>query len=209
MFSNFKVAFNGFEEEFKTIRAQATAPYLNKRIDMVFGKEWADMYIIEIDYETSEIRLYNDKSFVVPEGYKPLETINWHHYPMVKSWFVFDNGDSAEFNVELNIGSEVGFQLDKWATKEYKLKKIQKDRGSMRVFGSDGRGLEGMLTRTKSVQIGDMRKSMVRGAVFEDGYSKGNGEFVHGIVGQEFLQWYCIILDRWDQKVYYKTAKRE
>jgi hypothetical protein len=156
-----------------------------------------------------ELRMYERSGFKVPEGYQKLEVMNWNHYPMVKAWFTFDNGDSAEFNVELNLGSEVGFQLDKWATKKYKLHKIQKDRGHIRIFGSDGKGLQGMLTRVKSVQIDEMRKTMVRGGVFEDGYSKGSGEFVHGMVGQDFLQWYNIVLDRWGEAVYYKPVRME
>lgn len=209
VFKNFKVAFEGYTHKFEKIRSQATAPYLNKRIDMVFGKEWADKYIIEVNYEHMELRMYERSGFTVPAGYKKLEVMNWNHYPMVKAWFTFDNGDSAEFNVELNLGSEVGFQLDKWATKKYKLHKIQKDRGHIRIFGSDGKGLEGMLTRVKSVQIAEMRKTMVRGGVFEEGYSDGSGEYVNGMVGQDFLQWYNIVLDRWGEAVYYKTVKME
>ncbi|MGB0430691.1 MAG: hypothetical protein ACPGLV_09475 [Bacteroidia bacterium] len=209
LFENFKVDFEGYSHKFDKVKSQATAPYLKKRIDMVFGKEWADVYLVEVNYEFSEIRLYEKKDFVLPQGYKKLEVINWQRYPLVKSWIVFDNGDSGQFNMELNLGTEVGFQLDKWATKKYKLHKVQKDRGHIRIFGADGRGLEGMLTRVKSVQVHDMRKTMVRGGVFENGYSDGNGEFVNGIIGQDFLQWYNIILDRWGETVYYKPLKME
>lgn len=209
MFTKFPVLFDGLTDTFETIRSQATAPYLEKRVDMVFGKEWADKYVVHIDYLTEHIHLYKSGDFTKPEGFTSINTVSWQRYPVVKSWFLMENGDSAEFRVELNIGSEVGFQLDKYATNEYKMNKIQTDKGFMRIYGSDGRGLEGILTYMPAIQIGNMRQTRVRGGYFKDGYSSGNGEFVHGMIGMEFLKWYELVLDRWAGTVYYRPKKQE
>ncbi|MBI1182907.1 hypothetical protein GC194_01455 [bacterium] len=209
MFTNFGVAFDGFTDTFETVRSQATAPYLNKRIDMVLGKEWVDRYIVHIDLDNSKINLYDTKGFDAPAGFHAIETISWNRYPLLKAWFAFDSGDSAEVRVEINHGSEVGFQLDKYITNEYKLYKIQKDRGSMRLYGPTGEGIEGMLTRVPSVQIDGMRQTMVRGGLFKDGYSQGDGEFAQGLVGMDFLKWYNFVLDKWGGKLYYKPTHKE
>jgi hypothetical protein len=209
MFTKFPVLFDGLIDTFETIRSQATAPYLEKRVDMVFGKEWADKYVVYIDYQSSQIHLYETGNFNVPDGFLPIKTVSWHRYPVVRSWFVMENGDSAELRVELNVGSEVGFQLDKFATNEYKMDKIQTDKGFMRVYGSDGKGLEGILTYMPAIQIGQMRQTRVRGGYFKEGYSSGDGEFVHGMVGMEFLKWYELVLDRWSGTVYYRPKAQE
>jgi len=209
VFEKFPVSFPGFTDTFETVRSQATAPYKNKRVDMVFGKEWIDRYIVQIDYDASLIHLFPIKGFEIPDGYTEVKTIGWNRYPLVKSTFKLDNGDSVDVNVELNVGSEVGFQIDKYLTRQLKLVKIQRDRGHMRLFGPDGKGIEGMLTRMPSVRIDNMRVTNVRGAVFEDGYSSKNGEFVQGIVGQDFLKWYNLIFDKWGGKVYYAPKKQE
>jgi len=107
------------------------------------------------------------------------------------------------------LGTEVGFQIDKFATREYKLEKKQSSRGTMTIYGSDGRGLQGMLTKVNSVQIGKMRQAQVRGGVFKDGYSDGDGEFVQGLVGMEFMKWYNVVFDKWNNKIYYYPKKMQ
>lgn len=209
MFEDFPVIFEGFTDTFETVRSQATAPYQNKRVDMVFGKEWVDRYVVQIDYNALLIHLYPSKDFQAPEGYTEIKTIGWNRYPLVKSTFKLDNGDSIDVNVELNVGSEVGFQLDKHITMRYDLIKSQRDRGHMRLFGPDGTGIEGMLTRMPSVRIDNMRVTNVRGALFKDGYSKKNGEFIQGVIGQDFLKWYNLIFDKWSGRVYYAPKKQE
>jgi len=208
MFEDFGVAFDGLNDTFETVRSQATAPYKGKRVDMVFGKEWVDKYIVEIDYDNLVINLYAIKGFKAPERYTEISTLSWNRYPLVKSTFKFDSGDSTDINVELNVGSEVGFQLDKYITRKLKLTKVQDDKGTMRLFGPDGKGIEGMLTRVPSVMIDNMRVTNVRGALFENGYSNKNGEFVQGVVGQGFLKWYNVIFDKRGGKVYYVPKKQ-
>lgn len=208
MFEDFPVIFEGFKDTFETIRSQATAPYEGKRVDMVFGKEWVDRYVVHIDYDAQLIHLYQGKGFTAPEGYLELKTISWNRYPMVKSTFKLDSGDSIEVNTELNVGSEVGFQLDKHITRTHNLIEIQRDRGYMRLFGPDGVGIQGTLTRMPSVRIDNMRVTNVRGALFEDGYSKKDGEFVQGLIGQDFLKWYNLIFDKGHGKVYYTPKKQ-
>ena len=209
VFENFKVLFEGMDFEFETVRSQATAPYENRRVDMVFGKEWIDRYIVHIDYDQSMIHLYDGKKFVVPEGFQPITPVGWNRYPMAKAYITFDNGDSSELNMELNVGSEVGFQINKHMTRTLKLSTIQKDRGHMRIFGPDGKGVQGMLTKVSSIQMGDLRINMVRGAVFKDGYGNTIGTFNHGQLGQGFLKWTNLIFDKWGSKVYYKPKKQE
>ena len=211
VFENFTVAFSGMDYKFETVRSQATAPYEHRRVDMVFGKEWIDRYIVHIDYDQSMIHLYDAKKFQVPEGYKPIKPISWNRYPLVKTYVQFDNGDSSELNMELNVGSEVGFQINKHITKELKLEKIQKNRGHMRIFGPDGKGVQGMLTKVPSIQMDGLRITMVRGAVFKDGYGDKTGTFNHGLLGQGFLKWTNLIFYKWDGTgtIYYKPKQQE
>lgn len=208
MFGNFGVQFSGLTDTFKTVRSQATAPYENRRVDFVFGKEWADRYTVHINYNRMKIELYEPSYFSIhktPKGYTELDIIGWTNYPVVKSWFKFDTGDSIEINVALNCGSEVGFLLDKYIVRKHDIHKIQKDRGNIRIYGADGQGLEGMLTRMKSVQVGPMRRFFYRGGVFEDGYSQKNGEFVQGQIGQPMLKWYSTIYDPINRRVWVKS----
>lgn len=209
VFENFNVLFDGLDYKFETVKSQATAPYENRRVDLVFGKEWVDRYIVHIDYDQSMIHLYDAKKFVVPEGFTPIKPVVWNRYPLVQVYMAFDNGDSALLNMELNVGSEVGFQINKHMTKTLKLTTIQRDRGHMRIFGPDGKGVQGMLTKVPSIQWDGLRVNMVRGAVFKDGYGKNPGTLNHGQLGQGFLKWTNLIFDKWGSKVYYKPKKQE
>lgn len=204
MFSNFGVAFEGFNDSFKTVRSQAAPYYLNKRVDFVFGKEWIDRFIVFINYEERRIHLYKQGALEIPEEYEKIECLNWPHYPVVKAQIRFDNDESGEFNMELNAGSELGFVLGKQAVKDYKLLKVQRDRGVIRIFGPTGEGIEGTLTRVQSIQIGSQKMSLVKGGLFPRGYDMKVKTFVNGQVGQPFLKFYNVIFDKQNNLVYLK-----
>ena len=202
-----KIANDSFV--FENVRSQAAPYYENRRVDFVFGKEWIDNYVVEVDYNSSHIKLYDPENYIAPDNFVKNKAIAWINYPLVKATFTLDNNKKVELNTELNIAVEIGFKMDKYISKELKLAKVQKTMGKATIVGADGRAIYGVITRLQSVNLCGFEQSRVRGAYFADGYSTGKGEFVQAMLGQPFLKKYNIIFDSQRKMVYLQEKQSE
>lgn len=191
----FGIQFGDLFDTLENVKSQVTAPYLNRRVDMVFGASWIRRYVVEVDYGENLIKLYSPYDFQISSEYQELPVLRWGSYPIVHSTFTFSDGSETQLRVELNIGSEVGFTLDQQTTREYKLTKNEKNRGRIMLVGPDGKGVFGMICRIPNVTLGTFNHPQAKGGVFHDGYGINKNSGVQGQIGQPILKFYNVVFD--------------
>ena len=203
VFENFPVLFAGYTDTFAKINSQPTAPYQNKRIDLVFGKEWIDEYVVEIDYDHKKIHLWDPTSYSPKDKYAEIKVHSWVYYPVVKATFGLEGGDSLELLTAINLGAETGFVLDDKIVKSRKLLKSHPNKGNISVFGSDGKGIKGMYTKIPSLRIATFRQRLVKGGMFSDSYGLNKRNQVAAEIGQGFMKYYNVVLDKHREVLYF------
>lgn len=196
------IRIGGFTDTLHQVVPKIAAPYLNRKVDLVLGYNWVNENVVEINYTAFEMYLYDPYDYVPKPTFDSIPVLRWGNYPMVQSHFTFNNGVEADLKMELNLGSEVGFNVDEHMTKKLDLHKNEPNKGRIMIVGPDGQGVEGMIIRIPAVSIGGFRQSSMKGGVFKGGFGIGNSEVIHGQIGQPYLKFYNIVLDKRGQVVY-------
>ncbi|MCB0737097.1 MAG: hypothetical protein KDC92_06260 [Bacteroidetes bacterium] len=190
---NLPVRMGNYSDTFEQVVSQIAPSYLNKRVDMVFGYELITLFTVQIDYTESIIKLYESRGFEAPAGYDSIPVKQWLNYPIIESDFTFSEERVIPLKMELNVGLEVGFNIDEYITRKHNLQKTHKNNGRIMLVGPDGTGVYGQIIRINGVTIGPYQINRAKGGAFDQQVGTRNSEKIHGQIGQPILKLYNII----------------
>lgn len=168
------------------------------KIDGIIGFSFLRRYIIKLDYDKQELELYNPGAFKYPRGgylIKPnfstlplplFEIEDAHDY---LSRFIFDTGAGLCLLLNKDFVEDSSF-----------LKKKKK------IYTTQAEGLGGkktmQLTVIKSASIGPFKFRKVPAYIFQDEYNVTSYPQMAGIIGNDLLRRFNVILNYPDQAIH-------
>lgn len=170
------------------------------KIDGIIGFSFLRRYIVSLDYDKHELSIYTPGNFKYPKGgfymkptfsTLPMESIGVRDYKMVVSKYYFDTGAGL-----CMLFSKDFVQDSAWMKKKKK------------VFHTQGEGLGGKapmdLTVIKEVKVGAYKFRRVPVYIFTDEYGITNYPHLGGLIGNDILRRFNVVLNYPEQLFYLK-----
>ncbi len=173
------------------------------KIDGIIGYSFIRRYVIRIDYDVNMLEIYTPGTFRYPRGgylLRPGFTTLPRQLTMLE--------DSRKVNTRLifDTGAGLCFLLSRDFTEDSSLFKIKK-----KFYPTQAEGLGGKkkmeLTVIKSVKIGPFRFRNVPVHVFDDNYNITSYPTLGGIMGNDLLRRFNLILNYPQQTIHIKPNK--
>jgi len=170
------------------------------RIDGIIGYSFLRRYIVKLDYDIGKIEIYTPGTYRYPRGgflLKPNFTTLPHQMAFIQDGrgilnrFIFDTG------------AGLCFLLSKDFIEDSALFKKNK-----KFYTTQAEGLGGKkqmeLTTVKSVKIGPFKFRNVPAHVFEDSYNVTSYPLLGGIIGNDILRRFNVVLNYPEQSIHIK-----
>lgn len=170
------------------------------RIDGIIGYSFLRKFVVKLDYDIGKIEIYTPGSYKYPRGgflLKPNFTTLPHQMAVIQDGreilnrFIFDTG------------AGLCFLLSRDFVEDSSLFKKNK-----KFYTTQAEGLGGKkqmeLTTVKSVKIGPFKFRNVPVHVFEDSYNVTNYPLLGGIIGNDILRRFNVVLNYPEQSIHIK-----
>ena len=170
------------------------------RIDGIIGYSFLRRYIVRLDYDNNKVEIYSPGTFKYPRGGQLLKP-NFTTLPQQLA--VIQDAKEILNRFIFDTGAGLCFLLSRDFTEDSSVFK-----NNRRFFTTQAEGLGGKkqmeLTVVKSVKIGPYKFRNVPVHVFEDTYNVSNYPVLGGILGNDLLRRFNVILNYPEQSIHIK-----
>jgi hypothetical protein len=170
------------------------------RIDGIIGYSFLRRYIVRLDYDNSKVEIYSPGTFKYPRGGQLLKP-NFTTLPQQLA--VIQDSKEILSRFIFDTGAGLCFLLSRDFTEDSSVFKSNR-----RFFTTQAEGLGGKkqmeLTVVKSVKIGPYKFRNVPVHVFDDTYNVSNYPVLGGILGNDLLRRFNVILNYPEQSIFIK-----
>lgn len=170
------------------------------RIDGIIGYSFLSRYIVRIDYDTQNIEIYTKGTFKYPRGgyllhpnfsTLPLQPVTVSDERPITSRFIFDTGAGLSFLLSKD------FVEDSTVF-----------RRTRKFYPTQAEGLGGKrlmsITVAKELKLGPYKFRKVPVHVFEDDYNVTSYPLLGGLIGNDILRRFNVILNYEEQNIHIK-----
>lgn len=170
------------------------------KIDGIIGYSFLRRYIVKVDYDKLEIEVYTPGTIKYPKGgftlkpnfsTLPLPTFQIEDAKVLTNKFIFDTG------------AGLCFLLNQDYVEDSALLKRKKKRYTTQAEGLGGKK-EMEVTVIKSVSIGPYKFRKVPVYIFQDDYNVTNYPQMGGIIGNDLLRRFNLVINYPEQTIYLK-----
>jgi hypothetical protein len=170
------------------------------KIDGIIGYSFLRRYIVRLDYDYNKVEIYTPGTFKYPRGGQLLKP-NFTTLPQQLA-IIQDSREILNRYI-FDTGAGLCFLLSRDFTEDSSVFKTNR-----RFFTTQAEGLGGKkqmeLTVVKSVKIGPYKFRNVPVHVFDDTYNVSNYPVLGGILGNDLLRRFNVILNYPEQSIYIK-----
>jgi len=162
-----------------------------EKIDGIMGYSFLSRYIVEINYDSSDIEVYTPGRIEYPKkGYllHPLFTA----LPIQP--LIIKDARTINANFYIDTGAGLCFLISKQFQDDSMVLKKRRKPVEIQVQGLGGRKLM-MLTIIKQVQIGPYKFRKVPTDILNDEYNATSYPFLGGVIGNDILRRFNVILN--------------
>lgn len=170
------------------------------RIDGIIGFSFLRRYIVRIDYDALKIEVYTPGTFRYPKGgyllkpafsTLPLQVASIRDDHLVMSRFIFDTGAGLSFLLSKDfVDDSLVFKKNR------------------KFYPTQAEGLGGKrkmnITIAKEVKIGPYKFRKVPVHIFEDDYNVTSYPMLGGLIGNDILRRFNVILNYPEQSIHIK-----
>lgn len=170
------------------------------RIDGIIGFSFLRRYIVRIDYDALKIEVYTPGTFRYPKGgyllkpafsTLPLQVASIRDDHLVMSRFIFDTGAGLSFLLSKDfVDDSLVFKKNR------------------KFYPTQAEGLGGKrkmnITVAKEVKIGPYKFRKVPVHIFEDDYNVTSYPMLGGLIGNDILRRFNVILNYPEQSIHIK-----
>ncbi len=161
------------------------------KIDGVIGYSFLSRYIVSIDYDKMMISVYSQGSFDYPRGYTYLRPI-FTALPIQPT--IIKDDRKLQSNFYLDTGAGLCFLLTKQFLQDSFFLMKKRKPVTIQVQGLGGKK-QMQLTIIKQVQIGPFKFARVPTNILDDEHNALSYPFLAGLVGNDILRRFNIILN--------------
>ncbi|TAH13824.1 MAG: signal protein PDZ [Sphingobacteriia bacterium] len=170
------------------------------RIDGIIGYSFLRRYIVRLDYDNNKVEIYTPGTYKYPRGGQLLKP-NFTTLPQQLA--IIQDSREILNRFIFDTGAGLCFLLSKDFTEDSSVFKT-----SRRFFTTQAEGLGGkkqmQLTVVKSIKIGQFKFKNVPVHVFDDTYNVTNYPVLGGILGNDLLRRFNVILNYPEQSIHIK-----
>ena len=170
------------------------------KIDGIIGYSFLRRYIVRLDYDNNKVEIYSAGTFKYPRGGQLLKP-NFTTLPQQLA-IIQDSREVLDRFI-FDTGAGLCFLLSRDFTEDSSIFKTNR-----RFFTTQAEGLGGKkqmeLTVVKSVKIGPYKFRNVPVHVFDDTYNVSNYPVLGGILGNDLLRRFNVILNYPEQSIHIK-----
>jgi len=170
------------------------------RIDGIIGYSFLRRYIVKVNYDDMIIEVYSPGMFKYPRGGYMMHP-DFSNLPLISA-LIKDGRDVAERFI-FDSGAGLCLLLSKDFVEDSDL--IKKTRP---IYTTQAEGLGGkkvmQLTVVKEVRIGPYKFKQVPVHIFDDEYNVTTYPLLGGLIGNDLLRRFNLILNYPDQRIYIK-----
>lgn len=174
-----------------------------EKIDGIIGYSFLSRYIVKLDYDTLRMFVYSRGTIKYPHGgylFRPtLASI-----PIISARLKDNNDNTAKFFFDTGAGLSL-LLTDEFIADSAIFSKKKK------VYSTQAEGLGGktymQLTTTKEFRIGPYKFKRVPTYIFADEYNVTNYPYLGGLIGNDLLRRFNIILN-YERREIYLTPNR-
>lgn len=173
------------------------------KIDGIIGFSFLRRYIVKLDYENNMMEVFQPGYYKYPKGgymlkpsfnYIPIQTLEVEDGESIISRFYFDTGAGMNLLLSKDFVEDSTFLGKK--RKQY----------LVQAEGLGGKKLMSM-TVIKSVKLGPFKFRKVPVYIFDDEFNATSYPQVSGLIGNELLRRFNVVLNYPDQSIYLKPNK--
>jgi hypothetical protein len=170
------------------------------KIDGIIGFSFLRRYIIKMDYDKQEIEVYNPGAFKYPRGGYLIRP-NFSTLPLP----LFEIEDAQDFlsRFIFDTGAGLCLLLNKDFIEDSSFLKKKKKRYNTQAEGLGGKKTM-ELTVIKSVSVGQFKFKKVPTYIFQDEFNVTSYPQMAGIIGNDLLRRFNVILNYPDQSIHLK-----
>ncbi len=170
------------------------------KIDGIIGYSFFRRFIVKLDYDDNKVEIFTPGTFTYPRGGQLLKP-NFTTLPQQLA--VIQDSRAILNRYIFDTGAGLCFLLSRDFTEDSSVFKTKR-----RFYTTQAEGLGGKkqmeLTVIKSVKIGPYKFRNVPVHVFDDTYNVANYPALGGIVGNDLLRRFNVILNYPEQSIYIK-----
>lgn len=182
-------------------------PYETTQFDGVFGTNLMNKHIIEIDYDKSELRFYDNSKY--QNDLKSYEKFKIHYvdnYPTIKS-AVLVNGKKYSGFFGLDTGADNTLTISPFYSVKNKFEEKMKKIGLAISQGSDGSKYESPVVSAPEIRIGNKSLYNVPIDLSQSASGVHATKEIAGFYGNSILKRFNIVLDLKNEFIYLKLNK--
>ncbi len=177
-------------------------------INGIVGGRYFKNLIVEIDHRKSKLIFYHPKKFKQPpKSYKVFDLILHNHKPYITAQAETIQRDSIDLTLLLDTGAALTYLLN--SNNKLKIKIPESA-----TPGSLGNGLggqvEGYLGKMRSLEFADFKfyNILTNYQSIDDNFTDQEIIFRDGIIGNMILSRFNLIIDYFNQKIYFKPLRK-
>lgn len=170
------------------------------KIDGIIGFSFLRRYIIKIDYDKQELEIYYPGAYKYPRGGYLMKP-NFSTLPL--PFFEIEDAHDCINRFIFDTGAGLCLLLNKDFVEDSSFLKKKK-----KIYSTQAEGLGGKktmeLTVIKSVSVGQFKFRKVPTYIFQDEFNVTSYPQMSGIIGNDLLRRFNVILNYPDQSIYLK-----
>jgi hypothetical protein len=177
-----------------SVPLDALQPFIGQRVDAILGFGFFQRYVVELDYATAHVRLFDPASYVAPAGYVSLPLTFRGKSPLVQIALLIAGEDTVYAWVELDTGSFESLGLKGSFVQAHSI--VSPDAPRIPLFGlAIGGETSGFRTRLKAFRLGPFTFEQPVAAVTTSSNADVGESDIAGVIGGEALRRFTVIID--------------
>ena len=177
-------------------------------IDGIIGSDFIKQFVVEVDYETQQLRLHDKSKFKYSGAGEiiPIQ-LNQHGYPTVEAEVTPSGGKPIRARFVLDLGSGGALALHSPFVAEHQL--LNGNNSTIRAIGVGGAGgqTNGRLGRVAEMKIGGFKFSDVTTLFSEDKSGAFASSALAGNIGHRIASRFKLFLDYDNRRIIFEPTK--